>query len=115
MLEVLPIPPTGFAQAAITSPPYWGFRDYGVRPRVWGGDSGYRHRWGPPERGPRTDMLPADKGSERAAQQATHEAVYRAAEQATPTAFRSARSPHHSAICGRAISARSPRHPQIRS
>ena len=65
VLEVLPTLPAGFAQAAITSPPYWGLRDYGVRPRAWGGDPSCRHRWGPAERGRRTDMLPADEGSSR--------------------------------------------------
>ena len=27
----------------VTSPPYWGLRDYGVPPQVWGGDPGCRH------------------------------------------------------------------------
>lgn len=65
VLEVLPTLPAGFAQAAITSPPYWGLRDYGVRPRVWGGDPGCRHRWGAGERGRHSDMLPAEQGSSR--------------------------------------------------
>ena len=30
----------------VTSPPYWGLRDYGLPPRVWGGDSGCNHEWG---------------------------------------------------------------------
>lgn len=25
-------------QACVTSPPYWGLRDYGIEPTVWGGD-----------------------------------------------------------------------------
>lgn len=29
-----------------TSPPYWGLRDYGLPPRVWGGEEGCRHVWG---------------------------------------------------------------------
>jgi DNA modification methylase len=29
----------------ITSPPYWGLRDYGVKPQIWGGDPDCRHRW----------------------------------------------------------------------
>jgi hypothetical protein len=30
----------------VTSPPYWGLRDYGTEPQVWGGDSGCAHIWG---------------------------------------------------------------------
>lgn len=44
-LDVLPTLPAGLAQACITSPPYWGLRDYSVRPRVWGGSPDCRHRW----------------------------------------------------------------------
>jgi DNA modification methylase len=45
-LEMLPTLPAGFVQTCVTSPPYWGLRDYGVAPRVWGGDPECRHRWG---------------------------------------------------------------------
>lgn len=45
-IDVLASLPAGSAQACITSPPYWGLRDYGVAPRVWGGDPDCRHRWG---------------------------------------------------------------------
>ena len=30
----------------VTSPPYWGLRDYGTEPQVWGGDSLCGHEWG---------------------------------------------------------------------
>ena len=30
----------------MTSPPYWGLRDYGTPPQIWGGDPACRHRWG---------------------------------------------------------------------
>lgn len=33
-------------QCVVTSPPYWGLRDYGIAPSVWGGDADCRHRWG---------------------------------------------------------------------
>ena len=49
-LDVLAGLPDGLAQTCITSPPYWGLRDYGVAPRVWGGEPGCRHRWGAGER-----------------------------------------------------------------
>jgi DNA modification methylase len=30
----------------ISSPPYWGLRDYGTPPQVWGGDEQCEHEWG---------------------------------------------------------------------
>lgn len=30
----------------VTSPPYWGLRDYGIDPGIWGGRAGCEHRWG---------------------------------------------------------------------
>ena len=60
-LDVLATLPDGSAQTCITSPPYWGLRDYGVSPRVWGGDSSCRHRWGDGERGRRSDLLPSEQ------------------------------------------------------
>lgn len=29
----------------VTSPPYWGLRDYGLEPQVWGGDPNCCHEW----------------------------------------------------------------------
>ncbi len=37
--------PDGCVQTCVTSPPYYGLRDYGTPPRVWGGDSGHAHVW----------------------------------------------------------------------
>lgn len=33
-------------QCTITSPPYWGLRDYGIEPSVWDGDASCSHEWG---------------------------------------------------------------------
>lgn len=33
-------------QCVVTSPPYWGVRDYGIKPSVWGGDPECAHKWG---------------------------------------------------------------------
>lgn len=34
-------------QCVVTSPPYWGLRDYGLEPTIWGGDDpGCEHVWG---------------------------------------------------------------------
>ena len=34
-LDVLPTLPAGSADCVVTSPPYWGLRDYGLAPRDW--------------------------------------------------------------------------------
>jgi DNA modification methylase len=44
-IDVLAGLPAASVQVCVTSPPYWGIRDFGVPPRVWGGDRGCRHRW----------------------------------------------------------------------
>ncbi|KKK88057.1 hypothetical protein LCGC14_2747010, partial [marine sediment metagenome] len=36
--------PDGHFHACVTSPPYWGLRDYGLEPTVWGPDC--EHEWG---------------------------------------------------------------------
>jgi DNA modification methylase len=46
-LDVLKTLPEGSVHCCITSPPYWGLRDYGVAPTVWDGDPSCRHRWEP--------------------------------------------------------------------
>lgn len=38
--------PAESIHCVVTSPPYWGLRDYGLPPSVWGGDSGCEHVWG---------------------------------------------------------------------
>lgn len=52
-IDVLAAMPAGVAQVCVTSPPYWGLRDYGVPPRVWDGSPGCVHSWGPKVRGGR--------------------------------------------------------------
>ena len=44
--EVLRTLPDNSIHCVVTSPPYWGLRDYGVDPTVWGGDSECEHIWG---------------------------------------------------------------------
>lgn len=34
--------------SVVTSPPYWGLRDYGISPTIWGGDAAHEHDWGEP-------------------------------------------------------------------
>src|SRR5712671_8004778 len=38
--------PSDSVHCVVTSPPYWGLRDYGVPPQIWGGAPDCRHRWG---------------------------------------------------------------------
>ncbi len=47
VLEVLRRLPSESVHTCVTSPPYWGLRDYGVSEQVWGGDPEHRHSWGP--------------------------------------------------------------------
>lgn len=55
--ELLKTLPNESVHTVVTSPPYWGLRDYGVEPSIWGGKAdcqhefgevGKRHRGGPP-------------------------------------------------------------------
>ena len=50
--EVLKTLPDEFVDCVITSPPYWGLRDYGIEPQVWGatpavgdGNGDCEHKW----------------------------------------------------------------------
>lgn len=53
VLDVLRDFPDESVHCVITSPPYWGLRDYGIPPVLWGGDLHCAHEWGavPPRRG----------------------------------------------------------------
>lgn len=44
--EVLAGMPSESVQMVCTSPPYWGLRDYGLEPLVWGGAADCEHLWG---------------------------------------------------------------------
>lgn len=37
--------PSESVNCCVTSPPYWGLRDYGLPPSVWGGDADHEHGW----------------------------------------------------------------------
>lgn len=46
VLELLGAMLAESVQCVVTSPPYWGLRDYGLSPQVWGGArEGCKHRW----------------------------------------------------------------------
>jgi DNA modification methylase len=59
--SVLASMPDDSIDCCVTSPPYWGLRDYGLASQVWGGADDCRHDWGELERGKRKDILPADQ------------------------------------------------------
>lgn len=42
--EMLRTLPKDSVQCCVTSPPYFGLRDYGVPAGIWGGESGCAHR-----------------------------------------------------------------------
>jgi DNA modification methylase len=44
--DVLAKLPEASVHCCVTSPPYWGLRDYGIPPSVWGGDAACAHDWG---------------------------------------------------------------------
>jgi site-specific DNA-methyltransferase (adenine-specific) len=45
VLEVLRSLPSNFINMIITSPPYWGLRDYGLPDAIWGGNPDCNHNW----------------------------------------------------------------------
>jgi DNA modification methylase len=45
-LDVLKTFPDESIDCVVTSPPYWGLRDYGVEGYVWDASSGCNHEWG---------------------------------------------------------------------
>lgn len=42
---VLATLPDESAHCVVTSPPYWGLRDYGIAAGIWGGDPACKHGW----------------------------------------------------------------------
>lgn len=46
VLDVLRQMPAESVHCVVTSPPYWGLRDYKLKPQVWGGDPACAHEWG---------------------------------------------------------------------
>jgi len=44
-LDVLKVLPDQSVHCIVTSSPYWGLRDYGLKPQAWGGDPKCEHEW----------------------------------------------------------------------
>lgn len=47
----------------VTSPPYWGLRDYKIPPSIWGGRADCEHEWGDASRARRMPPRPDHSGS----------------------------------------------------
>jgi len=45
-LDILRQMPDESIQCCVTSPPYWGLRDYGIEPVIWDGKEECPHEWG---------------------------------------------------------------------
>lgn len=45
VLAVLAVLPEASVQCCVTSPPYWGLRDYKLPPQIWDGEPGCAHEW----------------------------------------------------------------------
>ena len=45
-LEILPKLPSESVNCVVTSPPYWGLRDYGIEPVIWNRNKNCKHKWG---------------------------------------------------------------------
>ena len=46
VLERLREVPDESIHCVVTSPPYWGLRDYGLPASIWAGDPTCEHKWG---------------------------------------------------------------------
>lgn len=53
-LTVLKTLPSESINCTMTSPPYWGLRDYGIEPIIWDGDADCEHEWGKARKIPAT-------------------------------------------------------------
>lgn len=66
-IDVLRSLPEKSVHCCVTSPPYWGLRDYGVPPSVWGGNADCKHEW-------KEDRYYTEKTAAKASSDAFHEA-----------------------------------------
>lgn len=73
MLKTLP---AESVHCCVTSPPYWGLRDYGIPPSIWGGDPACAHEWGPEgKKGGGSHTHTTGTGQNGTKQIAAHEAI----------------------------------------
>src|SRR6266478_6266236 len=60
--EILPTLLAESIHCVVTSPPYWGMRDYGIPPNIWGGDPNCKHVWGEKSKSGRTNRNGVEGG-----------------------------------------------------
>lgn len=65
VLPVLQSLPDESVHCVVTSPPYWGLRDYGLEPQLWGGEVGCEHEWGEEQKSPWADHCPGPNGKQK--------------------------------------------------
>jgi DNA modification methylase len=67
--EILKSFPAQVVDCVVTSPPYWGLRNYGTAPQIWGGDPACEHEWNkiikPPNGGKNNPERPPNVASNR--------------------------------------------------
>jgi DNA modification methylase len=63
VLAVLAELPDESVHCVVTSPPYWGLRDYGIPPSVWDGEPECAHEWGEARRSARLLPVPIIQGT----------------------------------------------------
>ena len=59
--DVLRSLPDASVHCVVTSPPYYGLRNYSIAPSIWDSEGGCDHEWGSEERG--RDILPPEESS----------------------------------------------------
>lgn len=62
LFDVLPTLAAQSVHCVVSSPPYWGLRDYGNPPRVLGGDPACDHEWGKVQRAAAANSVPGPNG-----------------------------------------------------
>lgn len=62
LFDVLPTLPAQSVHCVVTSPLYWGLRDYGNPPRVLGGVPDCEHEWGEMQRAAAANAVPGPNG-----------------------------------------------------
>lgn len=76
-LDILKSLPSGSVHCCVTSPPYWGLRDYGTDPLTWGGIAGCPHQWQtvtkPTGNGKRSTVMLGTTVNRRSATRTPHE------------------------------------------
>jgi DNA modification methylase len=61
--EIMADLPAESIDCVITSPPYWGLRNFGVVSTVWGGNADCRHQWSAIQLRRRKDSVPAESST----------------------------------------------------